>query len=246
MTSTTLFLAASLPGWLQAPSWLRLLTRDVGRLFFHDHQSFGLFFVIFAEELGIPLPAPGDAWIMYGGYLTTTGAIPYPMAYVAVVSGAVIGSFILYAISRRFGHPFLVRFGRYISLDARRLEKAERQFRRWGPWAIIIGRHIPGMRIVISAFAGAFEVPVRIFVPSVFVSALLWAAIFLELGRVLGRNSRLLLRLLPAHLLPGTLLVIGILAVVFLAYEHGWRPHRARREQAAAGIEKPEKAPSRP
>src|SRR5262249_22577360 len=75
------------------------------------HLVLGLFLVIFAEELGIPLPAPGDATITYGGYQTTTGAIPYPLAYVAVVAGATLGSFCLYTLSRRFGHPFFVRFG---------------------------------------------------------------------------------------------------------------------------------------
>ncbi len=61
-------LASSLPGWLQEPSWLRPLTRVI-RLFILHHQAGGLFFVIFLEELGVPLPAPGDAAIAYGGYL---------------------------------------------------------------------------------------------------------------------------------------------------------------------------------
>ncbi len=71
-----------------------------------------------------------------------------------------------------------------------------------------------------------FEVPTRVFVPCVFISSLIWATIFLELGRVLGRNSRLLFRLVPAHLLPWAVLVLLIGALLFLAYEHGWRPRR--------------------
>jgi hypothetical protein len=63
------------------------------------------------------------------GYLTTTGAIPYPVAYVAAVSGAVLGSACSLTVSRRYGRPFIQRLGRYI--------------------AIIVGRHIPGMRMVI-------------------------------------------------------------------------------------------------
>ena len=77
-------LSDNLPGWLQEPSWWRPLTHAVQE-FVRLHQSSGLFLVIFLEELGVPLPAPGDVAIMYGGYLTTTGAIPYPLAYLAVV-----------------------------------------------------------------------------------------------------------------------------------------------------------------
>jgi membrane protein DedA with SNARE-associated domain len=228
-----------LPAWLQTPSWFRPLTRTLGR-FVTDHQGLGLFGVIFAEELGIPLPAPGDVAIAWGGYLTTTGAIPLPVAYLAVIAGAMVGSFCLYSLSRRYGHPFLVRFGPYVGLYSDRLERAERAFRRWGPWAIIVGRHIPGMRIVLSAFAGAFSVPARIFVPSVMVSCTIWAAIFLSLGRVMGIHSRLLFRLLPLHLLPLAILLIVILYGLWLTYDRAGR-HRSDARRAAAG--KPPSAP---
>ena len=223
--------AAALPGWMETPEWFWPVTRAIGH-FLRDHQTVGLFLVIFAEELGIPLPAPGDAAIMYGGYLTTTGAIPHPLAYVAVISAATTGSFCLYSLSRRFGHPFLVRFGPYVGLTEERLASAERAFRRWGPWAVIIGRHVPGMRIVLSAFAGVFELPRRIFVPCVLISSTIWAAIFLELGRVVGRNSRHLFQLLPAHLVPLVFVALGLVWATWLLWEHRWRPRREARRKA--------------
>jgi membrane protein DedA with SNARE-associated domain len=222
-------------GWFTSPTWFH----HFGRLLAHFvalHQTIGLFLVIFAEEMGIPLPAPGDVAITWAGYLTTTNAIPHAMAYVAVVAGAVLGSFCLYSISRRFGHRFLVRFGRYVGLDEERLQRVERAFRRWGPWAIIIGRHIPGLRIVISACAGAFSVPAKIFVPCVAISATIWAAIFIELGRTLGRDSRLLFRIVPVHLLPLLVLVLVVLFMLYTAYERAWLPRaRSRRREGRKG-----------
>src|SRR3977135_1596591 len=138
------FLARKAPDWipdlLREPTWLGPLTQAV-RQFVLDHQTGGLFFVIFFEELGVPLPAPGDVAILYGGYLTTTGAIPYPLAYLAVVSGALLGSACNLTISRRFGRPFIQRFGRYVGVTDSKLARAEHIFTRWGPWAIIVGRH---------------------------------------------------------------------------------------------------------
>jgi membrane protein DedA with SNARE-associated domain len=238
-----------LPPWILRPSWFP----HFGKAFWHfvyQHQGAGLFGVIFAEELGIPLPAPGDVAIAWGGYLTTTGAIPLYQAYIAVVAGAVTGSLLLFTLSRHYGHPFLVRFGRYIGLDQERLDRAERAFRRWGPWAIIVGRHIPGMRIVLSSFAGAFEVPYRIFVPCVFISSTIWAAIFLEVGRHLGRQSRFLFRLFPAHLLPPLFMILILISIVVVAFERGWRPHRrrakARRaESSRAAADPTNQAPTR-
>lgn len=227
-----------LPGWLQTPLWFRHLDRPLFRLVV-DHQALGLFGVIFAEELGIPMPAPGDVVIALGGYFTTTGRIPLLEAYLGVILGAMMGSSVLYALSRRFGHPFLVRFGPYVGFGNARLMRTEAAFARWGPWAIIVGRHIPGLRIVLSAFAGAFEVRYRVFLPSVAVSATIWAAIFISLGRYLGPRTRLLFRLFPAHLVPWLLLVLGIFAIAFIAYEHGYRPRRERRREAAGSPETP-------
>lgn len=226
------FLASLFPNWLREPSWWRPLTHAL-RIFVLEHQTGGLFVVIFLEELGVPLPAPGDAAIAYGGYLTTTGAIPYPMAYLAVVAGAVLGSACNLTISRRYGRPFIQRFGSYIGVTQERLVHAEQIFKRWGPWAIIIGRHIPGMRIVLSSLSGILEVPYRVFIPCVLVSASIWAAIFLELGRRLGPQVRQLFGLFPAHLIPWVILGLVLLAIGYLAYEHGYKPqdHRASVEQ---------------
>jgi membrane protein DedA with SNARE-associated domain len=87
------------------------------------------------------------------------------MAYLAVVGGAVLGSACNLTITRRYGRPFIQRFGRSIGMTDERLLRAEGIFRRWGPWAIIIGRHIPGMRIVLSALSGILGVPYRVFIP---------------------------------------------------------------------------------
>ena len=223
MLALALSLSDNLPGWLQEPSWWRPLTHAVRELVM-QHQSTGLFLVIFLEELGVPLPAPGDVAIMYGGYLTTTGAIPYPLAYLAVVSGAVLGSACNLTISRRYGRPFIQRFGKYIGVTEEKLARAERIFKRWGPWAIILGRHIPGMRIVLSALSGILDVPYRVFIPCVFVSALIWAAIFLEIGRHVGPRIREMFLIFPAHLIPWLLLGLALLAIGYLGYEHGFKP----------------------
>ena len=202
--------ATSIPWWLrwlEAPEWTRPARRAAAR-FLLDHQSAGLFAVVFAEELGVPLPVPGDVAIMTGGYLTVTGRIPLWQAYVAVVGAAVLGATCLFALSRRYGHRWVVRIGSYIGIRETRLAQAENAFQRWGAWAIIIGRLIPGMRIVMSALAGIMQVRYRVFIPSVTVSSMIWAAVFIELGRRFGRRTLTLFRLLPAHLLPVAILLI--------------------------------------
>src|ERR1700716_2109980 len=151
------------------------------------------------------------------------------MAYLAVISGAVLGSACNLTITRKYGRPFIRRYGRYIGLTEEKLNRAERYFKRWGPWTIIVGRHIPGMRIVISALSGILGVPYRVFIPCVLVSASIWAVIFLELGRRLGPRVRELFTLIPAHLIPWLALGLALLAIGYLGYEHGFKPKSWRR-----------------
>ncbi len=105
-----------------------------------------------------------------------------------------------------------------------KLGRAELIFKRWGPWAIIIGRHIPGMRIVLSALSGILDVPYRVFIPCVFVSALIWAAIFLEIGRHVAPRIREMFLIFPAHLIPWLLPGLALVVIGYLGYEHGIKP----------------------
>src|SRR2546422_3981661 len=116
-------LASSLPGWLQEPSWLRPFTHAI-RIFILQRQAGGLFIVIFLEELGVPLPAPGDAAIAYGGYLPTTGALPDPLAFLAVISGAGPGRARKPTVPPPHGGAFLPPFGGAHPVDA-----AQHQYR---------------------------------------------------------------------------------------------------------------------
>src|SRR5256885_14072928 len=105
--------AFSLPAWLADPVWWHEATKAV-RVFILQHQTSGLFVVILLEEIGIPLPAPGDVAVTYGGYLTTTGAIPYPLAYVAGGARAGLGAALNLTVPPPDGGPVIRPFGRYV------------------------------------------------------------------------------------------------------------------------------------
>src|SRR5258708_7075868 len=217
------FLDWDVPDWLREPTWWQPLTHVISA-FVLDRQGGGVLFGMFCEERGVAVPGRGGVGVIYGGYLTTTGALSYPLAFAAVVSGAVLGSACNLTISRRYGRPFIQRFGRYIGITDERMAWAERIFTRWGPWAIIFGRQIPGMRIALSALSGILGVPYRVFIPCVLISASIWAGIFLEIGRLLGPSVGNLFSLFPAQLFPWLALGLILAAIGYLAYRHGFNP----------------------
>ena len=86
-----------------------------------------------------------------------TGATAYVAIALAGTIGYLLGSLAGWAIGFYGGRPFLVRHGRWLHLDQARLDRAERWFRRWEEWAVLIGRVTPVARSFVSIPAGVFE-----------------------------------------------------------------------------------------
>ncbi len=171
--------------------------------------AFGLLYV---EESGIPLPAPGDVFVMYvGAQLPHTAAVLLA-AWLGLILAVVLGASNLYLLSRKVGGGIAeTRIGRFAHLTPERPATAERRFARYGVLAIIFGRHIPGLRVPITVAAGVFRVPYRTFAISVGISAAIWAGVFLAIGVVYGPGFERLLRL---HRGTYWLLAAGVVLVV--------------------------------
>lgn len=177
------------------------------------HQSLlAPFLLLFLEEAGIPMPIPGDLFIMVIGYQVGKGAISYAFAFVLFLFIVLTGSTILYTISERWGNELVRRVGKYIHVDEKRLLAVEKKFRKYGPLVIIFGRHIPGFRIPITIFSGMSEVTYKTFIISTFISVVLWIPFYLSLGQRVGKKVLTLFHASPWYLL--TLLIPLLLFLI--------------------------------
>lgn len=146
-----------------------------------NHYSYlGLFVILFIEEAGIFLPVPGDIFI------AATAALPRPN-YLAVVSivmiATLLGSTILFFLSRTFGHKLLTKFGKFIKLTPARIKKVEVWFKKYGGTTIVIGRLIPGLRIVTPFAAGLFRLDYKTFWAYTAIAAFIWANVYFVIGK---------------------------------------------------------------
>jgi membrane-associated protein len=163
--------------------------------------------LLYVEESGVPLPIPGDVWVVYLGTLTH-GSLPALLAaWLACVVAVVGGASNLYVLSRRYGRRIVEhRLARFLHLDGDRLVQVERWLRRYGVVTVVFGRHIPGFRIPITVMSGIFELPYRVFAPSVAVSSAIWAGVWLVLANRYGNAAM--------HLLTGNRNVYIAIALV--------------------------------
>lgn len=178
--------AATLEVMDQFFTWLDDYTDGI-QVFVHNHAVLAPLLFLLIEESGLPLPVPGDAIIAYVGYgLTKTDSATFWQAFTLALISVLVGASILFYLSRRWGQTAIHWLGRFIFLKQSHIDKAEQLFARYGIWAIIFGRHIPGMRIPITIFAASSGVPYRTFIASTFVSTVAWIVLYLKIGSHFG------------------------------------------------------------
>ncbi len=171
--------------------------------------------LIFIEELGIPSPIPGDLMMILAGVKVSQGVYPLWLVLVVMEGATMLGTTGLFLLSRRAGRPVVERYGRYIHLGPETLARAETQIRHSGGRAIVLGRLIPGLRIVTPVAGGTLGMTARQFLPAVALGAFGYLLVPTLLGRVLGPTALALFeRVTRAAGAFVSLLVLAVLLVL--------------------------------
>ena len=170
-----------------------------------------LFLLLLVEEMGVPLPAPGDVVILFAGYRASVGQMGVLEACLAVTLAVMMGSTILYTLSRKFGHIILFKYGKLIHLDEAKLAKVEQWIHKHGPVMVLVGRLTPGLRTPTSIMAGVFEVRFPQFLFFTTLSAVIWSGFWLGLGYFFGRRLVPLVRHLDRS---GYLLFAAVVIII--------------------------------
>lgn len=182
---------------------------------------------IYLEESGVPLPLPGDVFVLYLGHVAESSPVQLVVAWICLVAAVVAGSSNLYLVSRTWGRRLVEgRAGALLHLTPERLATAERAFNRWGVLALIFGRHILGLRVPLTVAAGVLRVPYRVFAVSVAISSAVWAAILLALGVRFGARVAGFLHL-HRWAYVAVPVAFWLIVVAYALVERGRRRHRS-------------------
>ncbi|MBU8895522.1 DedA family protein [Corallococcus sp. M34] len=159
-------------------------------------------------------PFPGDTITLLGGVYAVRGAQPWPLVFLVVTVGSVVGAAIDYAVgrwlARRFdAHPEWSFFG----LTHARLVQVQARMRTTGPWLLVINRFLPGIRGVIFIAAGAAQMPRFNALMLGAVSAMAHTALVLGLGMAVGGNLERLTYLVSRY----QYAVVGLVVVAVVA-----------------------------
>ena len=162
-------------------------------------------------------PVPNELVLRVVGSLTATthsGLSPILLVVVATL-GSLVGASAAYAIGLRGGRAAVLRLGRRIRLDEKRLDGVEAWFARTGSFAIFIARLTPFVRTVASFPAGMLRLPRRNFVLATLAGSLIWCTVMVTLGHVLGANYDRALKLIEQYTIPAILVLAILVAGYF-------------------------------
>jgi membrane protein DedA with SNARE-associated domain len=169
-----------------------------------------LFSIAFIENI-FP-PSPSDIIIVFGGSLIGLGRIDFIPALLISTAGSTLGFMAMYKVGDWFGLSIIERRRiKFLPID--NVHKIEQWFRKYGYWIIVINRFLSGTRAVISFVAGLAELNLLWTTVLCFVSALVWNAILISFGELLGQNWQLIGLYLSSYSQIVTIVVIFITVV---------------------------------
>lgn len=144
----------------------------------------GIFFTMVLESACIPLPS--EIIMPFSGYVAWKGNLNLYLVVMAGALGNLVGSWIAYFVGIKGGRPFLEKYGKYIFITKKKLEMADKWFKRYGHEAVFISRVMPIVRTFISLPAGTAKMDLKKFSIYTFIGSIPWCYMLAYVGYSLG------------------------------------------------------------
>jgi membrane protein DedA with SNARE-associated domain len=202
--------------------------------FISTYGYLAVFLLTVVEAACIPIPSEltlGLAGALASGAVDPHHKLNLVLVIVIGVAGELIGSFVAYVVGRTGGRTFVDRWGKYLLLTHKDLDRAEAWFERRGDSAVLIGRVVPVVRTFISFPAGVAEMPVVAFGVFTAIGVTVWIGVLAGIGYALGSSYHSMVKAFG-----DATYVVAALVVVALVFTivHRFRAMRAEQASLAA------------
>ncbi len=174
------------------------------------------------------IPLPSEIIMPFAGYLVYTGRFNLYLVATAGAIGCNIGSAIAYWIGAYGGRPLVERFGSYVLLSRRDLDRTIAFFDRHGSITVLVGRLLPVVRTFIALPAGIARMPQGRFHLYTFVGSWPWCLALAYAGAKLGNAWNTDPRLKHIlHRADAAILILLAVAFVWFVWTHWIRTENA-------------------
>ena len=143
-----------------------------------------IFFIALSCDIGIPFPFVLDTIVFFTTY--EVGALSWPVLLVLVMllGGSMLGTSILYWVSRLLGTRFVDWVGKRSKFLRRNLERFQNRLGRWSIPVIVAARLTPGLMQVSSVAAGTVRIRYYQVVLAIILSFIVYDGTLIILGTI--------------------------------------------------------------
>lgn len=163
---------------------------------------------------------PSEIILTFAGLMSVKSDLSLGMLFIISTFSSLIGLIVLYYISRLVSETRLYRFvdkyGKWIKLRGKDVERANDWFKHYGPIAVFICRFIPVLRVLITIPAGINRMNIFIFVILSLIGTTIWNFALIYLGSVLSGSWDVLMNGL--HTYAYIMYAIIFLAIIYIFY----------------------------
>ena len=176
----------------------------------------GIGLLMFLENLFPPIPS--ELIMPLAGFTVAKGKMELAPVILAGVIGTILGALPWYYVGKLVGEDNLKRladkYGKWISVSSRDIEKADNWFDKHGEKAVLFCRLVPGVRTLISLPAGISGMPLVPFLIYSTIGTALWVSLLTFAGYALGDNYEIV----EEYLGPVSKIVVVLLVVAFVVW----------------------------
>jgi membrane protein DedA with SNARE-associated domain len=176
----------------------------------------GVGFLMFLETVFPPIPS--EVIMPVAGMAAARGQMGFAGVVASGTAGAMLGNIFWYLAARALGverlRPFIARHGRWLTVNWKDVERADRWFVAHGIAFVFFGRLVPTIRSLVSVPAGLLHMRFKTFFIASTIGTGVWSAVLAGAGYQLHQN------------VAGIADSIGPISnavLVVLAVAYGWR-----------------------
>jgi membrane protein DedA with SNARE-associated domain len=177
------------------------------------------------------VPIPSEVIMPFAGFVLAHNQLQLLLLATVASLASNLGSIPAYWVGARGGRPMVERFGGYVLLSRRDLDRVEHFFNRYGSITVLIGRMLPIVRTFIALPAGIAKLNQLRFHIYTFIGSFPWcyalAYIGMKLGATWNTDPRFKAFFNRFHLAVEVVLLVGM---VWFVWSH-WK-NRIRTEPA--------------
>jgi membrane protein DedA with SNARE-associated domain len=198
--------------------WIIRLVNDTG--------YWGVGLLMFLETVFPPVPS--EVIMTVAGVSVARGNMHFGGVIAAGTAGAMLGNYLWFWLAIKFGsdrlHRFADRYGRWLTLSWREIERGHELFKKHGSIIVLFARMLPTFRSLISIPAGIFHMSHRRFLVFSTIGTAGWSAALAAAGYVLGSQFQDIEKILG----PLSTVIIALIVLGYVWRLIKWKPEASQ------------------